>query len=440
MDILYNYLFIDLPEAVIALMAGMAVFNLFVYRSNVKKYVWVSLLYSAATTLMTALDSPYQLKVLLLFFWMSLLIYFFFQFPLGITVSITTCSFIFLISSEFFIILLFQIININLETLLDTPILLFSAVWLYLLLLLTMIFVMRKFSFDIRRLIPKTNLSRILVLLLLVGCVEFLLILTLNTAFVIQKYNPTFLYNAVYTNLEFYHALSLALFILLVILFWKYLSLALNRVEVETEKPYLQNIQDLVTAIRSIKHDAVNHYTALDGFLKVGMHDMASDYIQHLLREATDLVQVVEGVKSPAISSLLHSKMAICVANHITFTIRIHTSKQFDQMKSKDLTALLGNMLDNSIRASLEEPDSNRYILLEWGETETEYYLLIENSGPTIPPDKLEQIFNLNYTTKSNGIGGVGLAVVKNVVNQYDGAITSYSENGITRFRVVLSK
>lgn len=275
---------------------------------------------------------------------------------------------------------------------------------------------------------------------MLVGCVEFLLILTLNTAFVIQKYNPTFLYNAVYTNLEFYHALSLALFILLVILFWKYLSLALNRVEAETEKPYLQNIQDLVTAIRSIKHDAVNHYTALDGFLKVGMHDMASDYIQHLLREATDLVQVVEGVKSPAISSLLHSKMAICVANHITFTIRIHTSKQFDQMKSKDLTALLGNMLDNSIRATLEEPDSNRYILLEWGETETEYYLLIENSGPTIPPDKLEQIFNLNYTTKSNGIGGVGLAVVKNVVNQYDGAITSYSENGITRFRVVLSK
>jgi signal transduction histidine kinase len=74
---------------------------------------------------------------------------------------------------------------------------------------------------------------------------------------------------------------------------------------------------------------------------------------------------------------------------------------------------------------------------LIWEENNQEQYLFIENSGPTIPEDKLEEIFDLQYTTKTSGEGGVGLAVVKKVISKYNGSIHVTSQNDVTRFRIV---
>lgn len=438
-DIFSAYLFIDLPEAFIAVMAGFAVFNLSVLRVW-RKWTIFSLLHAVFTSAASFFLISYQVKIFLLFIIMNLLLYLVFRMKPWLTISISTSAFIFIISAEFFVLMIFQTFQINVEMLFQNPILLYSAVWLYLGLLLLLAIFMQKYQFDLRKLLPQTNQNRFLALLILVGGVELLLILSLNTSFLIERNNPTYLQEFISKNLAIYHLSIFALFIILVLLFWKYLSLTITRVEVETEKPYLQNIHDLLTAIRSIKHDGINHFTALDGLLKMEKYDLASDYIKHLLREATDLVHVVEGVKSPVVSALLHSKMAICVANHISFQIEINTELQFDQWRSKDLITILGNLLDNSIRATLHEENEQRYIRLEWGETETEQFLLIENSGPTIPPDMLERIFDLGYTTKTTSEGGVGLAVVKNTVQRYNGFISLFSQNGVTKFRIAIPK
>lgn len=439
MGILYNYLFIDLPEAIIALMAGFAVFNQ-VFWANWRKALLFSFLFSVMTTISSQFWLPYQAKMLLLFFWMNILVYYLFRFKLWLTIGICTCSFIFSITAEFFVLMFYQALDINVEQLFNRPILLYSAVWFYLFLLVCLIVLMRKFHFDIRMFVPKSKQNRFLALLLLVGGIEFLLILSLNTSSYIERNNQLFLNRYIITHIAIYQVIILLLFIAIIFLFWKYITLTISLVEVETEKPYLQNIQDMVTAIRSIKHDGINHYTALDGFLKVERYDLAADYVKHLLKEANDLVQVVEGIKNPAVSALLHSKMAICVANHVSFQLVINSSLQFEKIKSKDLTAMLGNLLDNAIHATLQGDTEERFIRMEWGESDKEQFLLIENSGPTIPLDKQEQIFSLGYTTRSSGEGGVGLAVVKSTIDRYSGTITLKSEHGVTRFSIYLQK
>ena len=55
----------------------------------------------------------------------------------------------------------------------------------------------------------------------------------------------------------------------------------------------------------------------------------------------------------------------------------------------------------------------------------------IEDTGPGIPPDKLEQIFNPFYTTKEPGKGtGLGLFIVRQIVERNHGKISVKSKVG----------
>jgi signal transduction histidine kinase len=62
----------------------------------------------------------------------------------------------------------------------------------------------------------------------------------------------------------------------------------------------------------------------------------------------------------------------------------------------------------------------------------------IEDSGPGVPPELREQIFNPFFTTKKEGVG-LGLAIVSKIVDEHRGWIRVVSEPGRgARFRVFL--
>jgi len=64
--------------------------------------------------------------------------------------------------------------------------------------------------------------------------------------------------------------------------------------------------------------------------------------------------------------------------------------------------------------------------------------LWIKDSGPGIPPEILEDIYQMHFTTKDGGTG-IGLHVARSVVEAHGGEIHVETEAGRgTRFEVVL--
>ncbi len=60
-----------------------------------------------------------------------------------------------------------------------------------------------------------------------------------------------------------------------------------------------------------------------------------------------------------------------------------------------------------------------------------EVLVLIADTGPGIPGDKLSEIFEPFYTTKAGGLGaGLGLAVVQGIIGEHQGVIRVHSETG----------
>jgi signal transduction histidine kinase len=106
------------------------------------------------------------------------------------------------------------------------------------------------------------------------------------------------------------------------------------------------------------------------------------------------------------------------------------------------------NLLFNAVEAIPAEgaltiatdwtPDDTRLMLHETGPAHALLRVKITDTGPGIPPENLDNIFELFFTTKPNGTG-IGLPVTRRIVEEHGGTIRVESQLGKgTTFTVLL--
>lgn len=431
---LLRFFLVNIPEAVIMLMAGLAFFNRSIFEKW-KQCALFGLIYSCIVFYMEKFDV--EVKIPVIFLCMILLVHILLKEKLWMSLLISCGTFLLIIFSEFAMVMLLRPGWLGLPNTPDQQLDHFMSMWTYLLIAAVMIFVMRNYRFDVRNLIPATTLNRYLSLLLIAGCVEFVIVsLVTYRSFLAYQFPTDFPLSG--ANAMYLHVV-LVFFALLMVLFVKYLGISKRHVQTETETPLVQNLDGMLTALQHMQEENNRGFQTLLAFLEADKLEEALRYTRKINAGQNTDIKTIMGVKNPAVASLLSAKAAICLAQHVRFTVDIRSRTQFQYMKSFEIIQLFGNLLDNAIRAAREAEDG-RYVRLSWEEDEREEALTIENNGPTIPREKLEQIFELGYTTKQNEEGGVGLAIVKRVVNRYKGRIDVQSDDGVTVFRVAFNK
>ena len=67
--------------------------------------------------------------------------------------------------------------------------------------------------------------------------------------------------------------------------------------------------------------------------------------------------------------------------------------------------------------------------------------IIVENNGPIIPNDQIDKIFQKFYTTKGKRNGsGLGLSIVKNVLEEHNAKILVKSNERKTQFKITFKK
>lgn len=97
------------------------------------------------------------------------------------------------------------------------------------------------------------------------------------------------------------------------------------------------------------------------------------------------------------------------------------------------------NLIDNAVKFS---PKGG---ILEIGidENKSELCVTISNNGDTIQPENIKKIFNKFYQADESHFSegnGIGLAIVKSIVELHNGTVSVKSENNLTSFIVKLPK
>lgn len=103
----------------------------------------------------------------------------------------------------------------------------------------------------------------------------------------------------------------------------------------------------------------------------------------------------------------------------------------------------MSRVFDNLLRNAVSYSDEGSVISITAYRRENKTLIEFQNHGRTIPPDKLERIFEQFFRLDSSrgtnkGGAGLGLAIARRIVTLHGGEISARSENGRTSFTVML--
>jgi two-component system, NtrC family, nitrogen regulation sensor histidine kinase NtrY len=92
------------------------------------------------------------------------------------------------------------------------------------------------------------------------------------------------------------------------------------------------------------------------------------------------------------------------------------------------LIRIITNLVKNAIQ-SIPEEQLDKAIVVSVEKVEDEVIILVKDNGVGIDADSIEHIFEPKFTTKTSGMG-LGLGIIKNIIENYKGTITFETQVG----------
>lgn len=91
---------------------------------------------------------------------------------------------------------------------------------------------------------------------------------------------------------------------------------------------------------------------------------------------------------------------------------------------------ILREVINNLLTNALEAMPSGGRIVFSGSTQGDRVHLQVQDSGPGIPPDRTTAIFESGFTTSGKGDRGVGLTGCRDLLKQFDGALTLAPDTG----------
>ncbi len=191
-------------------------------------------------------------------------------------------------------------------------------------------------------------------------------------------------------------------------------------------------VENMYRQMRGWRHDYRNHIQTMKAYAASGDWQAITQYLDLL---DTDLSAVDSVVKTgnAMTDAILNSKLSLARAKDIAVKVDAHIPVALS-ISELDLCAILGNLFDNAIEASLSLPPEKRLIRVYMDMKNTQLYISFTNFTAG---KKLKKIGGLFATTKGDG-HGFGLVRIDNIVARHDGYISRNSEDGAFTTEILL--
>ena len=194
-----------------------------------------------------------------------------------------------------------------------------------------------------------------------------------------------------------------------------------------------------------LAHDLKTPLTSVLGYLKLMEDEPEID--PALIKKYSGIA----GRKAERLESLINEFFEITRLMQITYEFHpILTEKnlEWDLQIPENIEIVcdrdkLERAIDNLIRNAINYSYAGTTIFFSLTQLDEQVRICVQNKGQTIPPEKLERIFEQFYRlnaarSSDTGGAGLGLAIAKEIIELHHGTISAHSENETIQFLVQL--
>ncbi|MGB9034368.1 MAG: ATP-binding protein, partial [Paeniglutamicibacter sp.] len=206
-----------------------------------------------------------------------------------------------------------------------------------------------------------------------------------------------------------------------------------DRTELTTLEKELGATRMTTETLRAQTHEFANQLHTISGLIQLEEYDEVVSYVDGVSFSRTRLLDdVTTRIADPAVAALLIAKSALASERGVGIDLDPGSRLgRVDEALSRDLTTVVGNLVDNAIDAVAGSPDARvRMRLSEDGNTVT---VRVHDSGAGIESPDIGKIFVQGYSTKASSSAagrGFGLALTRLVCLRRGGDVTVANDEG----------
>ena len=201
----------------------------------------------------------------------------------------------------------------------------------------------------------------------------------------------------------------------------------------EMAKQVAHEIKNPLTPMRLTVQSFQRKFDANDPNLKQKLDDYSKTLIQQI-----DTMSAVASAFSNFASMPAQQNETLNVVEVVEFSLDIfnedfirfesNSEEIITVMDRTQLIRIITNLVKNAIQAIPEE-QSEKAVLVSVNAEEDHVIIAVKDNGIGINTENTERIFEPKFTTKTSGMG-LGLGIIKNIIENYNGTITFESEPG----------
>lgn len=210
-----------------------------------------------------------------------------------------------------------------------------------------------------------------------------------------------------------------------------------DRTELQQLTRQLDAVGTMSAALRAQRHEFANQLHTIAGFMSIGQHGQAKDYLARI--SATGPlkfpVQQAELLQDPYLQAFVGAKGVEADERGVALRIGPETLVRGHVTEPQDVTTVLGNLIDNAVNAAVAGSSTHRWVELELldepGPDGGTLHIVVADSGDGLGTVEPERVFVEGFTTAGpaeGGIGtsggqGLGLALVRQLARRRGGDV-----------------
>ncbi len=121
-------------------------------------------------------------------------------------------------------------------------------------------------------------------------------------------------------------------------------------------------------------------------------------------------------------------ELALDIFNEDYIVFESNKEEIISKLDRTQLIRIITNLVKNATQ-SIPEEQEEKHILVSVNEVEDNVIITVKDNGIGIDAENIEHIFEPKFTTKTSGMG-LGLGIIKNIIENYKGTITFETEPG----------